>query len=204
MSKVFFKPWIGKDYPEGGIFGKRILALGEAHLCGGCPECGREFAEECEDMRTPDIVRFYLDNHRGVWSRTFRKFERVLSGGCTDNDDSMRIWESIAFYNYVQVALSAARTSPTDEDYAAAEEPFFEVINELRPDLIIAWGKTRLYGGMTGRYWEPGEYISVDGLVAPTGFYTLTDGTKVKIVWISHPSSGFSPEKWHNVIKTVL
>jgi len=32
MKSVFFKPWVGKVYDSGGIFGKRILVLGESQL----------------------------------------------------------------------------------------------------------------------------------------------------------------------------
>ena len=38
---VFFQPFVGKDYTTGGIFGKRIMVLGESHYCDeGCTDCG--------------------------------------------------------------------------------------------------------------------------------------------------------------------
>lgn len=39
MSEVFFQPFVGKDYQRGGIFGKRIMVLGESHYCDeGCTD----------------------------------------------------------------------------------------------------------------------------------------------------------------------
>ena len=203
MTKVFFKPWVGTDYKSGGIFGKKIMALGEAHTCGGCDECGIEFAKECEDMQTPDIIRSYLENHEGCWSRTYRKFERALVGSDTDNEMSRRIWESIAFYNYVQAAPSGPGIAPSPKDFEASEEAFFEVINELHPDVIIAWGKSRLYRNMPGKNWEPDEDIESDDLSAPTGYYTLDNGSRVRIIWIKSPSSSFTPTKWHRVLNLI-
>ena len=40
MGNIFFQPFVGKDYAKGGIFGKRIMILGESHYCEGCLDCG--------------------------------------------------------------------------------------------------------------------------------------------------------------------
>jgi len=32
-SNIFFQPFVGKDYANGGIFGKRIMILGESYYC---------------------------------------------------------------------------------------------------------------------------------------------------------------------------
>ena len=37
----FFQPFVDKDYANGGIFGKRIMILGESHYCDeSCTDCG--------------------------------------------------------------------------------------------------------------------------------------------------------------------
>lgn len=202
MENVFFKPWIGLDYESNGIFGKRILALGDSQYCGEeCEGCG---TKECEEMQTTEIVNNYLANHSGGWSRTLRKFERILAGEETDNEQSKKIWHSIAFYNFVQVAMSRPRVSPSDEDYTAGEIPFFEVLETLRPNLVIAWGKTRFYDNMPARHWKAGKTIDYDGLSLPTGYYLLADGNKVRIIFINHPSTAISPMKMHEAIRAEL
>lgn len=204
MKKVFFKPWIGKEYKSGGIFGKKILVVGESHYCGGCDGCGIKFAEQCDDVQTSDIVKTYLRTHSGEWARTFRKFERALVGHETDNIESERIWNSIAFYNYIQVAMTATRIAPGDEEYDAAEEPFFEVLNRLRPDLMIVWGVTRMWDNMPSRNWEKSDEIEVEGRKVKNGQYMLDDDHCVRSIWINHPSSGFSWNLWNKVIQKVL
>lgn len=40
-NNIFFQPFVGKHYADGGMFGKRILILGESHYCDeGCADCG--------------------------------------------------------------------------------------------------------------------------------------------------------------------
>lgn len=40
-SNIFFQPFVDKDYANGGIFGKRIMILGESHYCDeSCTDCG--------------------------------------------------------------------------------------------------------------------------------------------------------------------
>ena len=31
LNNIFFQPFVGKDYADGGIFGKRIIEKGESH-----------------------------------------------------------------------------------------------------------------------------------------------------------------------------
>ena len=57
MTISFFSPRIGKDYARGGIFGKRILVLGESHYCGtGCADCG-ECGKHPGRMRISPVCR---------------------------------------------------------------------------------------------------------------------------------------------------
>lgn len=91
---VFFQPFVGKDYTTGGIFGKRIMVLGESHYCDeGCTDCG-SVANHRECMAfTNGVVGDYLNEQkpRERWMSTFLKFERSLVGHETD-------WQRAAAY----------------------------------------------------------------------------------------------------------
>lgn len=206
MKNVFFKPWIGKDYRSGGIFGKKILVLGEAHLCGAdCKECGVvEKAEECADFTTK-AVSDYLGGCTLPWTNTYRKFERSLVNHETDLDESRTIWHSVAFYNYLQRAMDKPRHQTGDAtDHEAAEAAFFETLDELHPDLVIVWGK-RLYWLLPeGNRWREDEPLVIDEYEVPTGYYRLSDGTETRVLWVYHPSTGYSWDWWHKVIRTEL
>lgn len=206
MKNVFFQPWVGKDYGNGGIFGKKILVVGESHYCGGCPDCGNlSDTNECAQFTTEHCIKPLLAGSVDGWTPTFRKFERSLVGHTTDLDESNRIWQSLAFYNYLQTSMDVARKAGSYEDYRNAEPAFFEVLEHLRPDVLIAWGVTRMYDNMPGGdRWTAAEDIVVDNYHIRNGWYTLQDGTQVKAIWVYHPSVGYSWEWWNKVINKVI
>ena len=207
MDNVFFKPWIGKDYQSGGIFGKKILILGEAHICGeACDECGKvAVAGECADFTSKNCIEVLLSGKTAPWTPTLRKFERSLVNHETDLEESKRIWNSVSFYNYVQKAHDASRNRSKLVDFRKSEEAFFEVIDELRPDIILVWGVTRMYDNMPGgERWEGGDDLVIDGYNVKNGYYRLSNGKKSKILWVYHPSTGYSWDWWHKVINKSL
>jgi hypothetical protein len=180
---VFFQPYVGKDYTTGGIFGKRIMVLGESHYCDeGCADCGNVSSHrECMAF-TNGVVGDYLDElkPRERWMSTFLKFERSLVGHETDWPERQRIWKSVLFYNYLQVAMGGPRKVGTDAEYRQAEQAFFSVLDHYRPQYIIAWGN-RLWGQMPGgERWQNGDDITIDGYTVYTGSYALSGGRRVR------------------------
>ncbi len=209
MEHVFFSPWVGKDYATGGIFGKKILVLGESHYCDieDCDrnKCGKaEKRKECGNFTTNVTINTLLNGETTPWTGTFRKFERSLVGHDTDVEESKRIWNSVAFYNYIQKAMTEARTAAEPEDFEVSKKAFYEVLEELQPDLIIAWGVTRMYDDLPGEGWEAGPDMIVDEYAVPNGYYTLRNGHRVRIIFVYHPSAGYSWDWWHKVIKSEL
>lgn len=204
MEKVFFKPWVGKDYETGGIFKKKIFVLGESHYCDGCDKCtGNVEDSECSDF-TQNVVRKIINGESSHWTGTFRKFERSLVGEETTVEKSKEIWESLAFYNYLQVAVSKTREAGDWYDYEKSEDAFFEVLNELQPDVIIVWGVTRMYEDMPEKGWEKGAEMIVDGYPVKNGWYTIDNGKRIRAIWVYHPSSGYSWNWWNKVITKIL
>lgn len=137
MENIFFKPWIGEDYETGGIFGKKILVVGESHYCGHCERCGDVAnAEECAEFTTNHCIQPLLDGYTAGWTGTFHKFERSLVGHETDLNESRKIWNSVAFYNYIQKAMDGPRTSPDWTDFRDAEAAFLRHSTHCIPTLL--------------------------------------------------------------------
>lgn len=109
---IFFQPFVGKDYANGGIFGKRIMILGESHYCDeSCTDCGDcQLHRECMNF-TQQVLDDYLNENkeRQNWMRTFLKFERSLVGEETNQAMRLKIWHSVIFFNYLQVAMGGPR-----------------------------------------------------------------------------------------------
>ena len=205
-SNIFFQPFVGKDYANGGLFGKRVMVLGDSHYCdGGCCDCGNcRLCRQCA-MFTQDVLRDFLDERkeRQNWMRTFVKFERSLVGWVTDWALRRKIWDSVMFYNYLQVAMSGPRKAGTSAQYKQAANAFFEVIDKYESECIIVWGK-RLWNNMPNERWQDGDDIVVDGNHIATGYYLLSNGKRVKVVAVYHPSGGYSWDYWHKVIQGLL
>ena len=202
-NNIFFQPFVGKDYADGGIFGKRIMVLGESHYCDeGCADCGDcRLHRECMNF-TQQVLGDYLNENkeRQNWMRTFLKFERSLVGEETNQALRLKIWDSVVFFNYLQVAMGGPREAGTSAQYSQAGEAFFEVLNKYQPEYVIAWGN-RLWDKMPGEHWQNGDDIVVDGYHVATGWYVLSNGRRVKAMAVNHPSVGYSWDYWYKVIK---
>ncbi len=204
MEHVFFKPWVGKNYQNGGIFKKKILVLGESHYCGGCDQCGIKYVPECDSFEnTTGIIESLLEGNKSRHTPTFRKFERSLVNKTTTLEESNEIWQSLAFFNFLQVSVSETRKSGTYEDYMEGQKAFLEVIEDLQPDLIIVWG-IRLYGYLPNEGWIQGEPLVFDNYSVKNGYYQLKQGKKSRVIAVYHPSTGYSWDWWHKVIASQL
>ena len=202
MKHVRFEPWKGENYETSGFNGKKILVIGESFYCS---------EEDAVATLTEKVVTDYLKirdgeslDNKGGWTNTYLKFERSLVGHGTKPKESREIWNSIAFYNYLQVPMSGPRESGVAIDYKNAENAFFEVINELQPDLIIVWGVGKLFNNMPEDRWTWGEQLVVDGWSIKNGYYQLDNEKRTRCIAVYHPSTGYQWDWWHKVIEGQL
>lgn len=207
LDSAFFLPRVGENYSDGGIFGKRIMILGESHYCAEhCIDCGADCHKAGCGNFTSNVMDRYLDDgcEYEPWMNTFRKFERSMVNKVTDRALSREIWNSLLFYNFLQVAMHGSRAAGNSDDYVNAAAPFYEILEKYRPEYVIVWGY-RLWNSLPGGdKWGWNEEINIDGTLYENGYYRLDDGSKVNIVAVQHPSSGYSWNYWHRVIEQFL
>lgn len=203
---VVFLPYVGDNYNKGISFddkgnlvlgtdeqpGLKTLVLGESHYCD-------EDYDREDDLWpfTRGVVRDYLDDNqeRGGWKNTFLKFERALTG--TDSTTDKQLWQSLAFYNYLQVPMSKTRMMGTPAHYEAAEKPFLKILELLKPQCLLVWGY-RLYDWLPNGDGQEGKF-SIEEEDIYTWDYTIGK-EEVQVLPIYHPSTGFSWEYWHSII----
>lgn len=206
MSNVNFNPWVGEDYSTGGIFSKKILVLGESHYCpkelnanGRCADgCSRKNMLEVCFNQTIDNVDTAVNYYEGCpYQQTFLCFERAVMGRVLSDKERKEFWNSVMFYNYIQFALPAARTTPSSEQLHASEEAFREILETYQPDRIIVWG-ARLYKSLPN--WDGyEEKLTIDnGDYTPVWHYSI-NGKDIPAMLVYHPSAplGKSWEYWH-------
>lgn len=203
MDNVNFKPWIGKNYLSLGLGGKRILVLGESHYCTDCEKCERKvMSEECHAF-TENIINSYVYNYSGEkYEQTFLCFERALAGKVLTQEEREALWNSLAFYNYIQIAQTGPRQELVNSP--ESEPAFLEVLEELAPDAIIVWGR-RLYNTLPDWNGLHSTLKEIDGYQADVWTYDI-DGKNIPALAVDHPSClrGKDWEFWHKVIKTFL
>ncbi|HBJ76735.1 MAG TPA: hypothetical protein DDY68_02590 [Porphyromonadaceae bacterium] len=201
MKRVFFFPWVGSQYASGGMFGKKIMVLGDSHYCGeGCETCGKDFNCNC-NLFTRKVMEEYLnpENERKGWMSTYLKFERSLVNHETSPEESLKIWNSLLFYNYLQLAMNQSREAGTFEQYRNSAEPFFSVLEQYQPDGLIVWG-IRLWGNLPNERWIEGKQITIDDYSIRNGYYELRSNKRVRAVRVYHPSAGYSWDYWYRAI----
>lgn len=195
----YFKPWIGCD-AQSGICGKRILVIGDSHYCGeDCADCGVHGGYYCEgfDDFTLENVGCLYDMsvfNSGGWVNTFKKFSKALAGDKElSHDGFCRLWDHLCFYNFVQTAYkSGPRDSYSNQDYEASLPMFWQVMDDIRPDLVLVWGQ-KVWNTLPSEGWR---YIAPVGAISELGRYEDKFPTAT-FALVSHPSwPGFSYDEW--------
>ena len=204
-DKVKFLPWVGESYENGISYnengelmygtensGKKILVLGESHYCAN--------AKDAKDNNlTQKIITDFIDDNNAFepYKNTLTKFSRAMTGNAEDARSTL--WNSIAFYNYIQEAMSNPRESPSNKSYDESSEAFFAILDILQPDYVIAWG-IRLYNYLPPK-GKQGKDIDVDDEYSlETWVYTNSSNKEIPVLGIYHPSAGFAWSYWHNII----
>ncbi|MDO4462232.1 MAG: hypothetical protein Q4C30_07035 [Bacteroidia bacterium] len=194
---INFLPFVGSQYTARQLFNKRIMVLGDSHYCAN--------PQDAVPTLTQDIINYYLNpySENEGWMQTYRKFERSLVNHETSPDESISIWNSLLFYNFLQVPLSGPRVAGTSADYHNAAPAFFEVLDKYSPEVIIVWSK-RLWDNLPNQRWSPAPDIIYDNYHISNGFYSLSNGSQAKAFYIYHPSTGYSWDWWYQAIKRAI
>lgn len=192
MHNVKFLPRVGRSYTR-SRWGKRVMVLGESHYCDN--------PSDATPNITTKVFEWQFDRSCDFegWMNTYTKFASALSGHQEDRFSSEAVWDEVLYYNFVQQPLTGPRTAPTKEMLVASEAAFIEVLEEYQPDVVLVWGRSRLYDHLPEAGHQGADCCGVE-----TWIYPLRNGHEVRVLPVQHPASGFSPSEWHQVIAALL
>lgn len=149
---VNFYPWRGARY-DTGINNKRILILGESHYCEDSDKsqksrhaCPKEFDRYCMSChmdsecheKTIDTIVEHLSTEN---YNTHKTFKTHVNGHLLSNKERFEFWHHLAFYEYIQFAQPKPQMPLIQGDPIKNRNAFLEVLDLLKPDKIIIWGK---------------------------------------------------------------
>lgn len=204
IVNIYFQPWVGVNYPTTT---PKILVIGDSHYCGECEMCGvhgevsLETMGDCKNFtidRVKEYLRFRQGGEKIPWmTKTFLPFDKIYyHKQDVSGEESMTLWNRIAFYNFVQTAHSGetSNSSYSTEDYSKSSPIATKVFTSLQPDKMIVWGD-KVYNSLTDEGWTQETDIS--------GHYTLSNGHIIAVLRMPHPSRA-DQKIWGDKLKTFL
>jgi hypothetical protein len=131
------QPFKGSYYESHPHFPGRLLILGEsAYLTD----------KDRESDFTVDLLGKVAKTGRTSGGRItyYRKLFFVLTNKHFRNasdEEWQSVWNSLAFYHFVQTPLRTPRERPSKTDWDRSKAPFMARLGELRPDFVLMTGK---------------------------------------------------------------
>lgn len=199
MKHVNAYPFVGKDYEKGFLnSGKKVLILGHSHYNeenAGAP-CHHTFTQEIVDgFVSGEDASFY----RGYTSQTKALLNREISV-----DDRECVWNQLAFYNFIQFNIARPDVKDTSDEFNSSVSAFKEILEELKPDVIITWGY-----GLFNRLYPLGEkdgekLFLANGDEVNTRWFSTGGEDKALMIRQRHPSRGYSWREWAKVYQDLF
>jgi hypothetical protein len=191
---IRFNPWQGDTYSS-APFGKKVLILGESHYSWK----GSGDISSQHDL-TIKCVREQLSSSftKAFWTNVAIMFLNYKPM----HPQKLTFWHSVAFYNYVQYSAGdGPRIAPKPETWKNSAGAFFQVLELLKPQLIVALGY-RLWRQLPNENRGPIEKLP-DFHYVNTARYDYASGSCFTVS-IRHPSSGFNGRGWYPVISKAI
>lgn len=207
QTNIFFEPWVGNNFGKiTSIFDKKVLILGDSHYCDDCENCGdRSQNSDCTNL-TKNVIQDYLNPaHKANWKKTFSTFINSMFPETASPLQREQLLNSVAFYNYLQVAAGDNAYSTGKYDYTKAEylDAFYEVLNLIEPDIVICWGD-RVWNALPNNWNNYGEADKGPGI--PIGnevfknYYSYPYKNKtILLIGVHHPCSGYSVNFYRSI-----
>lgn len=127
--------------------------------------------------------------------RFFTVAARLLGADANSRATRMEFWNQVAFYNYVQgIVGNSARQRPTEAQWSSARAPFTDVLDELKPEVVVVLGRE------LWNHLPQGERLAlgrIDGRALEGRSWATPKGHSTVLGMTNHPSwPGFSYKKW--------
>lgn len=134
-------PRVGSEYSKSGLRGHKIMILGESSYH---PNSAYDLPNQTINVGN-DAIGY--DQGRGYWnkSRFYTRISRIFGYEAQSYERRQEFWNSVIYYNFLQVVLTKSREHPPTESWTDAKPAFLETIDEYRPEFVVSFSK-RMWG----------------------------------------------------------
>lgn len=192
-------PWVGKRFKDDD---QKILIVAESH-----------YSNEYDNAKRLKMVEYtravmYESAANKQWqNKMIENVHRALLK--TNSFDGAKLWENLAFYNFIQRPMQSSKARPTPEDFKAGWKAFSKVIHILQPKLCIfvGVGAANYFNLSMTALKIPHEKVSFHGSikrVKARQCSVTTDGAERKIIYIRHTSQFFPYWEWNNYLEKTI
>jgi hypothetical protein len=200
-------PWVGTSYREQEV---KILVLGESVY-----DWNPKDPESIGKISSPYNLRSLHKNHALNFNRKskfVRNIERAIYGKRKPSDDEKNVfWSSVSYHNLVSRVLKSKKHRPSYSDYYSGWGIFDKLIDTLEIDEVIVYGLEQKkikslveYSERNGLSLERAKLPEKVGRSFPRRITIKRGAKEVKLLFIRHPSSYFSWEKWSPIINNEI
>ncbi|XAW88546.1 hypothetical protein ABDK09_15740 [Vibrio sp. CDRSL-10 TSBA] len=121
-----------------------------------------------------------------------------IAGSKNSDQSRVDLWNSVVFYNYLQVAAGedARQTQYYDYTESKHKAALLEVIEELQPEFIISWGN-KAWDAVPADFGY-GKYHLSSTHEHCCCIYPFKD-REIKLIGTTHPSTAYRSSYWSNI-----
>lgn len=187
--------WKGRDYEDNGIFGSRILIVGESTYTTNGADTSLYNVWMAQD---------HIDGYRDAFrTKLIRVF---LNTDYEQKDDIEKFWNSVCYLNFIIPALSGPRIAPNDRMWVDNSQPLSKLLAELKPNLVVVLGYRMWSEWINTPPCEmlPGPII--EGAGRAHTYFLISKGNEHRSLSyaMKHPSSGFSWRREHQFLMQAI
>ena len=195
IADLKWLPWVGENYNDNNI---RILVVGESHYHDNTQQT---INSSHSTSFTREVVNDLAINSLNKRSPFFQNFHLALLE--TNEFDSTKFWNQVAFYNFIQKPMTTSMGRPPRQDFVDGWKVFFETIRILKPTLCIFVGTTAANyysNSIKSPFYKDFEIQWNDRIgnayAKSTELYDES-GNSTKVVFIKHTSKYFNWMNWN-------
>lgn len=191
-------PFVGQNYNF-----NKVLIVGESHY----HENNKESILKHNDPNFTKIIVNELAIQRRYWStKMFCNLHKTLIGN--DNFNTTKLWNNIAYYNFVQRSMNTNKGRPDKNDFVLGWEVFFKLSEILQPKICIFVGTSssnylQSFINLNTKDTKLIEFKWLDKIGRTHPRYAKINFKNFifEIYFIQHTSQYFSWSKWHKYLE---